>query len=363
LIRRSKLIIYDEVSMVNRRLIEMVDRGLRDLMGSPDVPFGGKNILFCADWRQLPVIVPGAKTPNEVVSACLKSSRLWSQLKRFSLTRPQRCVGNDEFSEFLLDVGNGTAPLRPFPDENVNLVGLPNVSHVDNLDALMEKVYPQEVRGDSDECARRSILSPHNVNVREVNRRMLDTLDGEEHHLVSADYLDPKTAPEGALFDADLLHQVSASGVPDHILKLKVGAVCLLTRNLNIEDGLVNGTKVIVVAIRPRAVVVRKPGVDGEHFVIPRIVFTTPVRLHSSVQMCRRQFPLTLAYGLSVHKSQGLTLDFVGVDLRSDCFTHGQLYVALSRVRSPNDLWVLVQPHRVVNGVAYARNIVYPNLL
>ena len=70
-----------------------------------------------------------------------------------------------------------------------------------------------------------------------------------------------------------------------------------------------------------------------------------------------------LAYCLTGHKSQGQTIETVGVDLRSDCFTHGQLYVLLSRVRHPDNIVVLVRPDRIREGVAYAKNVVYSELL
>jgi ATP-dependent exoDNAse (exonuclease V) alpha subunit len=64
-----------------------------------------------------------------------------------------------------------------------------------------------------------------------------------------------------------------------------------------------------------------------------------------------------------VHKSQGQTISKVGLDLRSDCFTHGQLYVALSRARRPEHISVLVTPDRVVDNTTYVHNVVYRDLL
>lgn len=66
---------------------------------------------------------------------------------------------------------------------------------------------------------------------------------------------------------------------------------------------------------------------------------------------------------MTVHRSQGQTIDRAGLDLRSDCFTHGQLYVMLSRVRAPKDIRVLVPPEKQEGGSAFTKNIVYSQLL
>ena len=133
-------------------------------------------------------------------------------------------------------------------------------------------------------------------------------------------------------------------------------------RNLNIAEGLVNGTKVIVTGITNRLITVRLPG-QAQPICIPRITFTFAFVEGSPLRVRRRQFPLMLAYCMTGHKSQGQTIDSVGVDLRTDVFTHGQLYVLLSRVRHPDDIVVLVRPDNVQEGVAYAKNIVYDELL
>ncbi len=129
--------------------------------------------------------------------------------------------------------------------------------------------------------------------------------------------------------------------MPDHVLLLKVGSVCLIMRNLNIADGLVNGTKVIVTAISSRLITVRLPQ-GTMPICIPRIVYKFAFVEGSPLRVRRRQFPLVLAYAMTGHKSQGQTIEHAGVDLRTDCFTHGQLYVLLSRVRHPDHIVVLV---------------------
>lgn len=362
LVAAADLIIFDEAPMAHRKLFEMLDRSFKDLMGN-DEPFGGKIFLCSGDFRQIPPVVEEARTSSDIVSASLKSSHLWPLFKVFQLTVPQRTRGSDDYSAYLLSLGDGLLPTVTFGEgrEAEKLVPLIGIRHEANLNTLIETMYPPNILQDPDRAAERAILSPLNTNVREVNDIVLKQLPSEQHQLLSFDQAD-QDGDDGFPIDQDTLHLAQAKGAPDHVLTLKTGAVCLITRNLNIDQGLVNGTKVIVEAIHPRLIRVRKPG-ENESFGIPRISFKFPILQGSPLQMTRRQFPLQLAYAMTIHKSQGQTIKQVGVDLRTDCFAHGQLYVAMSRVRLPDDIRVLVQEDRVREGVPYAKNIVYQDLL
>jgi hypothetical protein len=348
--------------MAHRFIFEILDRSLRDLMNSDD-PFGGKIFLCSGDFRQIAPVVEKARTPGDVSCVSLRASRLWRLFRVFSLTTPQRTRCSGEYSEFLIGVGNGTIASRSFGEgrERETLIPLLGMRCLTSLDELIADVFPPSVLRDPDLSARRSILSTLNVNVKEINRLVLNSCDGRIHELRSADTVE-KEDDDGLDVDVQLLNQATGKGVPDHVLQLKVGSVCLIMRNLNIGDGLVNGTKVIVTAISSRLITVRLPG-RNQPIGIPRITFRFAFTDGSPLRVRRRQFPLMLAYSMTGHKSQGQTIEYVGVDLRTDCFTHGQLYVLLSRVRRPDDIVVLVPRRRVVDGVAYARNIVYGELL
>ncbi|XP_026290987.2 ATP-dependent DNA helicase PIF1-like [Frankliniella occidentalis] len=361
LIREAKLIIFDEISMAHKFLIEILDRSLQDLMGTNEV-LGGKVCLFAGDFRQIPPVVPSAKTPSDVVFASLKCSHLWPHFRQFRLTVPQRTRSDDEYSSFLLSVGNDTLPQHVFGegDNTDKVIALHGIRSVEKLDELIASVYPPDILRDPDASSTRAILCAHNVNVREINSAVMAKLPGGVQQLVSVDTIDKEM--EGVDIDIDTLHLAEGKGVPNHILDLKIGAVCMIMRNLNMSERLVNGTKVIVEGISPRLVTVRKPGTQ-ELIAIPRILFRFPVLEGSPLQMCRRQFPLQVCYGMTVHKSQGQTIFKVGLDLRSDCFTHGQLYVALSRTRRSDDVTVLGAPDRCVDNITYVRNIVYQELL
>lgn len=168
-----------------------------------------------------------------------------------------------------------------------------------------------------------------------------------------------------------------ATGVPPHTLPLKVGTVCMITANLDPAATLMNGSRVVVVACGQHTVSVMKPEdwdsrprVDDEEMqrivvpvhLIPPINFEFGVSA-IGVKVKRRQFPLRLVYAVTFNKSQGKPLDRAAIGLRKLCFAHGQLYVALSRVRGRQFICLLINvSDRRPNGVA-ARNVVHQAIL
>ncbi|CAB1097480.1 unnamed protein product [Ectocarpus sp. CCAP 1310/34] len=135
----------------------------------------------------------------------------------------------------------------------------------------------------------------------------------------------------------------------------------MLTRNLDISNGLCNSTKLVVLHITNFTLRAKNLKDGVEHF-IPRITFGFITR--QGVAVKRVQFPVRLCFAITIHKSQGQTLDKVLFDNRTDVFMHGCLYVALSRVRAANDIRILVEPCRVsADGFARVLNVVYKSLL
>ena len=133
----------------------------------------------------------------------------------------------------------------------------------------------------------------------------------------------------------------------------------MLLRNLSQIEGLYNGTHLIVKNLADlviEAIIITGKNV-GQTIYIPRIALSS-VKNKMPFSIQRRQFPVKISYAMTINKSQGQTLDNVGVYLKTPVFTHGQLYVAVSRVTSKKGLSILIQNEDGTCG-SKTKNIVY----
>lgn len=166
----------------------------------------------------------------------------------------------------------------------------------------------------------------------------------------------------------EFLRSVDASGLPPGELHLKVGCPLILLRNLAPRRGLCNGTRLILRRASERILEVEIIGGDhrGEIALIPRISLTpSNEQTGFTHTIRRRQFPVRLAFAMSINRAQGQSLKIVGIDLRTPVFSHGQLYVALSRATSGQNIRVLLLPLSGENSSnsMTTRNIVYREVL
>lgn len=165
--------------------------------------------------------------------------------------------------------------------------------------------------------------------------------------------------PEEANFPLEFIHSMMPDGFPPHKLHLKEGAIVMLIRNLDVKRHLCNGTRLIVRALSHRVLTAEFAcgARQGDRVALPRIMFTSDEN-NLPVVFTRLQFPVRGAFAMTINKSQGQTFQKVGISLPRPVFSHGQLYVAVSRVRRFTDL-----TFHLGEGITSTRNVVYRELL
>ena len=349
LVRRAKLLLIDESTMLHRYQLEAIDRTLRDLMNAPDSPFGGKIIILAGDYRQCLPVVPGANRA-QIVDICLPNCGLWQYFQLHSLSENMRIMASDdvllqEFDDWTASIGEGTAndamDLVKIPDDMFHEIGANTNTDTKVEERAMrkfcEKIYPQLAENilDPNWLYGRALLAPTNKEVDTINDFMETFVPGQIQHLNSADQLEEYG---GVMrYNAEYLNTLCPNGFPRHHLSLKPGMPIMLLRNICPQEGLCNGTKLLFKSFINNKLLLCKLSATGKEILIPCIKFLSD-RGHFPFHWSRRQFPVRVAFATTINKSQGQTLKRVGVWLRVPVFTHGQLYVASSRTGRPDDL-------------------------
>ena len=321
--------------------------------------------MFATDWRQgLPVVRKGGR--GQIVDACLKSSCIWRSVELFTLDVNMRVLLNaedNEFSEYLMRCGDGKLII----DESLGKfkVNVPNdLLFKSTLDDLIDWVYPNisdATHTDLRWTSRRAIICPTNATVDVVNHKTMKKFPGEE--IVFRSYDSVET--DSYAYPVEFLNTLMPSGLPPHKVILKPGCPIMLMRNMDPHKGHCNGTKYVVTRLHNNIIEAEVSGgaFQGNRIFIPRIKMK-PTDGTYPFELTRKQFPVRPCFGITSNKSQGQTLERVGLYIDRPFFSHGQYYVGKSRVGAKSGLRILVTDgvYQGKPGV-WTDNVVYPEVL
>ena len=304
-------IIIDEVSMVRCDIIDAIDYTMRKTLRS-SLPFGGKQIIFVGDMFQLPPVA-SRREEKELLRDLYHTDDFFfykaDVIKRMRLVKIEfQKVYRQEDSQFLQIL------------ENVRL----NKTTPENLMHLNERVC-QPTKEDGMVITLASV----NKTADNINQQRLVAIDSEEY-----------------TYEGTVTGKFEEKRLPvDMTLKLKVGAQVMFTRN-DQQRRWANGTIGTVTKLSKDEIQVTTDG--GMTYVVPNCSWESysyeydreSRKMKKELQGTFTQYPLRLAWAITVHKSQGMTFDKLYLDLSRGMFAAGQLYVALSRVRSLGGLYL-----------------------
>jgi ATP-dependent DNA helicase PIF1 len=322
-------------------------------------------MVFGGDFRQvLPVVTRGTRA--QVTDATLQRSYLWGKIRKIRLSRNMRAQFDPWFSEYLLRIGNGTE--ETIGNDYVRLPDDIVIGYTDTevaINKLIQDVFPslEEHATSTAYMSSRAILSTKNEHVDRLNAMMIERFPGEEKVYHSFDTVvdDPHNH-----FPIDFLNSITPNGLPPHELKLKINCPVILLRNLDPNNGLCNGTRLMVRALQDNAIDAEI--VAGQHarkrVFIPRLPLSPSDDISLPFKFKRKQFPVRLSFAMTINKSQGQTIPNVGIYLPEPVFSHGQLYVGLSRGVSRSTTRILAKPKEDLDPTGKStKNIVYRDVL
>ena len=384
LLDKTRLIFWDEFPSNHAEVFNAAYIALNQLQG--------KIIVAVGDFKQCPPVVQFGSR-EDIVNASIKSHNLFQQFRKMELTRNMRLEGMEraiqlkieqncatdsdildleaqkKYGESLLAIGRGiTTESVQLLDEDATtgrmLLRLEGFQYFTQEEEVLSFLYPNGLQypnmiGKHVLVATNYLGDFWNSKIQEQNEEDLVILRSVDT-LVDCD--DPYGILAGML-TKEVLAKYDHNGVPPHELHLKKGDIALVLVTMSKIDKITKNTRVLILKITQRTVRVQTLTEPQISFSFPRINFKFKLPYGNSFRLLRRQFPLRLAYAISINKSQGMEGDKIVIDGRVSPFMMGHTYVANSRVTSFKNIAILNTPEQILDLAPTIVNVVYKELL
>jgi ATP-dependent DNA helicase PIF1 len=304
-LKKLQVLIIDEISMMDEVLFELINKLLMKIKNNTKI-FGGVQMILVGDFYQLPPVIG---------DFCF-TSPIWEllNLKKIILTDLIRQKDDNKLQEILSEIRNGNIRKETF----------------EVLSSLKEKEF-------TNKDIKPTRLYPINTNVDKINNyefKKLLKLNNNKSVEYKASKINPK-------------HKITDEKLREFDIILTLNAQIMVIRNISIENKLFNGTRGVVVELNEDHVIIKD---------INDILHTINYYIDNIKDKNIKFMPLKLAYAISIHKSQGASIDYLELDLGDDIFISGQLYTALSRATNINNIKItnlsklsFIQNQKVIN--------------
>lgn len=308
----TDILVIDEVSMLTPDLLEKLDQVARTIRRSA-APMGGLQIVFVGDFYQLPPV----NKEKEKETPFVFHSPLWKEIVKETVELTKILRQDDPVFQTILN----EARTGEVSEESLKILATRQDRSWQQL-----QIKP-------------TLLFTRRAEVDNVNDRNLRALQGERKLFKAETVFAPIAATQGLTESSpnvkQALEKMDRDGSYMVELILAIGAQVMLLSNLDHEAGLVNGSRGVVVGFEPSGapIVQFRSG-----SAIP--ISATTWESEEIEGLSRKQIPLRLAYAITIHKAQGATLDCALIDIGTSTFEYGQAYVALSRVKNLQSLYI-----------------------
>lgn len=367
--RTTDILVLDECSMMSQKIFEILEELGRRIRRN-SLPFGGLQVIFCGDFFQLPPVDSGGDDLDG--KFCFESPRWltvfgWDQHIELKTIFRQK---DEIYINILLEIRRGK-----ISEDNIEVLQQYIIDCADDDDdygdKFVESISNLKLDDDDSVIASSKVktkLYATRSKVERINNSMFSKLlsplnEFELQVFTNCGYILDTVKPItdavekrcNKMSDGDKEREINylRNNIPSaEIVQLKVGAVVMCNYNLDMDSGICNGAQGIIIEF--------KAGLDD----VTRVTYDYPIVKFNNgcVRMIKHhywqseeypciavaQLPLCLAWALTIHKIQGATLDCAEIDIGSSIFEYGQIYVALSRIRSLDGLSLLAfQPQKI----------------